>query len=267
MKKVVFTVIVSDYDDLKEPEYFNETWDHICFTDQDITSKLWKIVKIPKGGKKTSRKYKILNQFPNYDVSVYLDATFQIINDLDKFALSKTEGIWLNQHTQRHTVVEEAKIIKLKNIDSSEVINSQISRYDSEGFPDESGLWRCGIIVRNPKDSSITKLCEDWWDEIEAGSWRDQVSFPYVCWKNNITPSPILHGISSIYFKQHLHKVRPEDEIVFIKSANTPAQQVHCIVTEEGISVPKWLLNYIPYQSKDEIIRTIKLLNGTVVYG
>jgi hypothetical protein len=29
---------------------------------------------------------------------------------------------------------------------------------------------------------------EEWWKEIEKFSYRDQISFPYVCWKNDFKP-------------------------------------------------------------------------------
>jgi hypothetical protein len=31
---------------------------------------------------------------------------------------------------------------------------------------------------------------EDWWIELKYGSKRDQLSFPYVAWKNNLEHSP-----------------------------------------------------------------------------
>ena len=38
--------------------------------------------------------------------------------------------------------------------------------------------------MRNHNLSSVIKTMEDWWLELKYWSKRDQLSFPYVCWKN-----------------------------------------------------------------------------------
>ncbi len=41
------------------------------------------------------------------------------------------------------------------------------------------------MIFRKNKDEKLMKVMEDWWDEILNNGRRDQLSFCYVCWKNN----------------------------------------------------------------------------------
>src|SRR3546814_11941908 len=99
MKKICFTSIFGPYDSLKEPLNPNPSWEFVCFTNQDLKSTTWNIVKVEgDDNKKLSRKYKIPNLFPEYDLSLYIDATFEIKRQpLDKIALSKTEAIWLTR--------------------------------------------------------------------------------------------------------------------------------------------------------------------------
>jgi hypothetical protein len=277
MKKICFTSLFSDYDDLKEPQKPSADWDFVCFTDQDIKSDTWNIVKVDGGNsRKISRKYKIPNLFPEYDLSLYLDATFEIKRQhLDTFALSKTDGIWLNAHPQRKCLYEEAAIIIEKNLDDTEVVTKQIERYRAEGLPEHWGLWRCGIMVRNPKDEKITEMCELWMKEVEENSWRDQPSFSYACWKTGVVPNEILHGITVNFFKQHLHKPRPTDTWTFVgegdydKSLTEKYQGAHLIILKNGLLYPEWINLYISLKShgRERFIELIKILNGIVVHG
>jgi hypothetical protein len=273
MKKICWTVITGSYDDLKEPIKPNPSWDFVCFTNQDLKSDTWNIVRIEgENNRKLSRKYKIPNLFPEYDISVFCDATFQLRKNLDIFALNKKEGIWLKRHPQRQCAYEEAEIVALKNLDKSEVIDKHILRYRAEGFPEQYGLWRCGIMVRNPKDEKITELCETWWKEVEAGTWRDQISFPYACWKTGLKPRSILPGITEQYFTQHLHKTHITDEWRSVGEVDMSLKDkhplAHLIVTEKGILYPRWLGLYIPSSTpKEQFISLVKTLQGTVVHG
>ena len=47
-KKIVYTAIIGNYDNLHEPKIYNEDWEYICFTDNPhiLRSKHWKIIDI-----------------------------------------------------------------------------------------------------------------------------------------------------------------------------------------------------------------------------
>lgn len=282
MKKICFTAVFGDTDDLKEPLKYSLGWDMVCYTDNpNLTSTAWDIELVSPGDpKKLSRYVKIKNHFPDYDLSCYIDATFEIKRPLDPFALSKTEGIWLNRHPQRNCVYEEAQIVIDKTLDSKETIVKQIEKYRAEGLPEQNGLYRCGIMVRNPKDTKITEMCDLWWDEVEKGSYRDQISFPYACYKTGVVPNEILHGITQIYFKQSLHKANPTTEWLYVQNSGDlldPAYETykniidrydtaHMIILTDGFLTPKWVKNYInPKVGRDRFEELVKILNGTTV--
>ena len=89
-KGVVYTSITGDYDDLLTPLHINENWDYICFTDKDIKSDFWQIKQIGNSNLdpvRKAKKYKILphRYLSAYDYSLYIDANFIIIGDIDKF--------------------------------------------------------------------------------------------------------------------------------------------------------------------------------------
>ena len=285
MKKIIYTIITNDCDTLKEPLKHSPGWDYLCLTDNpNLKSDTWNIevVNDLEDPKKLSRLYKIKNHFPDYDLSIFIDATFSIKRPLDPFALSKTEGIWLNSHPQRQCLYEEAQVVIDKNLDNPETVLNQISRYKAEGLPEQNGLYRCGIMVRNPKDDRITEMCDLWWKEVENGSWRDQVSFPYACWKTKVIPNTILHGITQIYFKQSLHLSKPTTEWLYVaNSGESPRpcyeeykytidryDTAHLIILKDGLLTPAWLRNYIsPKVGRYRFIELVKILNGVSVYG
>jgi len=279
MKKVIYTVIFGGVDDIKEPYHYNTDWDYVCFTDNpDLTSDHWDIQVVPKSDntKKASRFYKIKNQFPEYDLSIYIDATFEIRRDLNHYTHQRDKSIWVNKHPMRQCAYEEAQIVIDKGLDNKEVVENQILKYQFDGFPGDFGLWRCGIIIRNPKDDKVEDLCNIWYNEIEEGSWRDQISFPYACWKADIHPKMIPYGLSETYFKQSLHKAHPTDDWKYVsltKEENSYDKELtikystaHLIILKDGILFPKWVNNYISLKNgTDRFCELVKILNGTIV--
>jgi len=274
MKKICYTVLTNDSDDLKEPLKPNPSWDYVVFTDNpELRSTTWSIELVNgTDPKKLSRFYKVKNHFPEYDISVFIDATFTIKKDLDYFALNKKEGIWLNRHPMRQCAYQEAEVVKEKGLDDPKTVDSLISNYESEGFPKEWGLWRCGIMVRNPRDTLLTQMCETWWKEIEQGTYRDQISFPYACWKTGLKPNSIVKGITETYFKQSLHKAQPTTDWLFTgegeydKSLTERYSTAHVILTKKGLLYPKWIKNYVSMKNGEErFLELIKILGGVIV--
>ena len=74
-------------------------------------------------------------------------------------------------------------------------MEEQVNYYKSQGFPEKYGLGVMGAIFRKHNDSAVIKVMEDWWDENVRFTNQDQLSFAYVCWKNDFHPS-----VSLIYY-------------------------------------------------------------------
>ncbi len=51
---------------------------------------------------------------------------------------------------------------------------------------------------------------EEWWIELKYGSKRDQLSFPYVAWKNNLDFNFINEDIDNNQWFQLMKKWRQE---------------------------------------------------------
>ncbi len=190
-KRVVYTVITGNYDDLMKPRFINDNWDYICFTDsEDLKSDFWKIKRIEDQDLDFTRKYKALPHIylSQYDYSLYIDGNFIIKGDIEDYInkYSQNNPILCLIHPDRDCIYDEAEIcIKIKK-DSPERIENQITKYQSQEYPSHNGLIAGGILYRKHNDPVVIKVMEDWWDEIKSNSFRDQLSFNYVCWKNGL---------------------------------------------------------------------------------
>jgi len=88
-------------------------------------------------------------------------------------------------HAERYCLYQEAAHCIHRHKDDPEVIRRQVSRYTQEGVPANYGLAECSILLRR-HTKQVREFNELWWNEILAGSVRDQISFPYVAWKTGI---------------------------------------------------------------------------------
>jgi len=199
----LYTCIIDNYDQLKEVS-LPVGWEAICFSNTDIVSKTWKIVRIEKSDK-IYREIKIRPDkfLPSHDKSVWIDGNLEFIIPFEQFVKGK-DGFWLMTHPDRNCIYEEAlRCIELKK-DSEEVIRKQMFFYAINDYPKNNGLSATGVLIR---DSNIInfQFGEYWWKEIESGSIRDQLSFPYVARLHSLKFKmfPFLEG-----FQYHYHVPR-----------------------------------------------------------
>ena len=190
---VIYTVIIDGYDTLKEPEFLDENCDYVCFTnDKKLTSEIWQTRLIEDthiDNTRLQRMYKILPHrfLSEYEYSIYIDGNVRIIGSFRDFVKKEWRGASLLglKHPSRDNVYDEAEACINFNKDDPEIIRKQIEKYKSEGYMADNGLTVNNIIFRKNNDQQLIKVMEDWWEEIQNNSRRDQLSFCYVCWKNH----------------------------------------------------------------------------------
>jgi len=191
---VIYTVITGEYDKLHIPEYINDEFDYICFTDNpELKSDIWDIRLIVNNeGLDTvrlARKTKILvhKYLKDYDYSIYVDGKIAIIGDLKNYIdkYSKGSPLLCFPHFVRDCVYLEGESCVEYKKDKELVIRDQLEQYNKEGYPVHNGLVDTACIVRSHNNSQLCKVMDDWWNEVKTKSKRDQLSFGYSCWKNN----------------------------------------------------------------------------------
>ncbi len=190
---VIYTAITGNYDALITPEHINEDYDYICFTDNPaLESNFWQIREMEASDLddvRKARRYKVLPHvyLPEYDFSVWVDGNFEIVGDVEEYIkeYSKQSPMLCIVHPDRDCAYEEAQACIDQGKDADEIIQSQMERYTARNYPRHSGMIASGILFRKHGEPDVIKVMNDWWAEIESFSRRDQLSFNYVCWKNN----------------------------------------------------------------------------------
>lgn len=194
-KGVIYSAIIGGYDQIKEPKYVSPELQYILFTDNpELKSDKWKVQLIENKDKldnvRLARRIKILGHeyLKDFDYSIWVDGKLEIIGDLREYIeqYRKKEPILCFNHYINDCIYDEKTACIALNKDTPEVIEKQILKYKNEGYPEHNGLVETGIMVRELKDERVQKTMELWWKEIIDGSRRDQLSFNYVCWKNNL---------------------------------------------------------------------------------
>jgi len=131
-------------------------------------------------------------------------------------ALSLTEeveragcSIGVFRHPERYCAYDEGATCIKRGKDTAERITAQLSRYESEGFPRQYGLAECNVIIRRHNDPAVKAAMDIWWDEIEKGSRRDQLSFNYALWRAGLVYQELGNGLVDVRsdrrFVYHLH--------------------------------------------------------------
>ena len=187
----VYTCITQSYDSLKAPLIIDNRFAYFCFTDNPSSViPPWEFLPISLKGlsPKDQNRYIKMHPhefLPDYDVTVYVDGSIQIVGDIQELilrAFSSREDIFLYRHPQRNCVYSEAAACAHFSHEWIWTIASQMRRYSKGGYPVDNGLFEAGVIIRK-QSASMRRLMEEWWREYCDGAKRDQLSLPYVAWR------------------------------------------------------------------------------------
>jgi hypothetical protein len=192
----IYTAITGNYDSLKEPP------EGVCvsgvnfyaFTDWAQPTRAWKILPAKEAFRSprlNAKFHKILSHisFPESDITLWIDGAIEILPTTSLLDLANSflreADIAVFHHRFRYCVYQEAIYCIHDKRDTPAVIRGQIFRYTQEGYPANHGLAECSILLRR-NTKQVSQFNELWWSEIQAGSIRDQISFPYVARKAGI---------------------------------------------------------------------------------
>lgn len=243
MKVSVICANFGDYDDIhSNPELINkDSFDWFMFTDnkdnKDNKSDFWNIINEPYYNQ---NKIDGKNNFMNDDISskvknmmiakyyklqahnvdfiiennythiVWIDSSVSIlnnnfVNDLSSIISQDKNELVNFIHPERDNIYDEGNLsIRMDKYDGQD-ISLQLKKYQEEGFGYKNkGLYWCGFFCRKVNDR-MNKIFDDWWEENIKMSFQDQISFPYVLWKNNKSPDCIIY--QSMYQNEFLGRV------------------------------------------------------------
>lgn len=216
---VVYSAIANNYNPLLNPSVRDEGIDYFCFTDQALWYRLannivWKIKPFPKDVRdleptRKCRMVKILPHrfFPEYEYSVCVDGSIDIIGDIRALLTQYDYPAMLCfKHPKRSCIYQEGKTCIDLGKDDPQVISRQLDCYRGQGFPENAGLIESGVLIRRHNDPTVIRVMEDWWREVRTQSRRDQLSFPYVAWRNDFWPTTM--GDESVWGSSRVFTLR-----------------------------------------------------------
>ncbi len=202
-KIVVYTCITGNYDEVLDPMYKKNNISYVLFTNnKSLKSNVWEVRDIPEYLKELKNnvlinryiKIKPHEIFKDYDYSIYIDGNIRIISDISGFVstINKKSGLSFHRHRARNCIYEEGKACIYMGKGNKYKIKEQLKKYKEEGLPKEFGLLEANVIVTDLHSKKSIKILNDWYQEfILSESNRDQLSLPYVIWKNNLNISDI----------------------------------------------------------------------------
>ena len=200
-KRIIYTSVFGGYDEVVEQS--SNGWDWKCFSEDTHTP-------IYEDNNRNAKRFKVLphRYLKDYEYSVFIDGNMSVRGDLnelvDKYLVDSNVAFFSHSNNNldgRNCAYDEARtIFELgdKNMkatpdrgilnykDNPFVIEKQMNRYIDEGFPKNSGLITGMVILRRHNKADCIQTMEDWWTEIKYNSKRDQLSFNYSAWKNNL---------------------------------------------------------------------------------
>lgn len=230
LKKVVYTIILGGYDKVKS-FYKQNGYDYFLFSDDNSTNKIkntnWTILEIPDEIKNlnisTVKKQRFIKLHPHlffkkYDLSIYIDGTFIIKGNLNEFLLrilSPNLQLYTFEHPARNSIFNEIKACIMSKKEKKSMGDLIFRKYQKEKFPDNNGLIESCLLIRRHNEKECINVMNKWYKEIKKYSHRDQLSFNYIYWKNNVKLKYIIKNYALKYFYQnsiHLIKTNYEDE-------------------------------------------------------
>lgn len=203
-KVVLYSCITGKYDVIYSPLLNLPNIDYILYTDSVLPSKnsKWKTREIPKFLQHFSPndQNRYIKMHPHeffsgdYDYSIYIDGKIHLLGDVFPLtnSINKKTGLALFQHGTRENVYSEAEVLIKLQKGNVKKIREQMERYKNVGFPEDSGLFEMAVIASDLSNSVSEKLLDSWWKEyIVTESLRDQISWPYILWRNNFSKEDI----------------------------------------------------------------------------
>jgi len=213
---VVYTAVTGHYDKIHPVYIPTPNTDYICLTtDPSLQAEGWTIFRIGfdyLDPRRLAKVFKVLPHlfYPAYTYSIWVDANIAIKTDLsplrERYLKKTANGIALFRHAKRNCAYREATECLRWGKDCGATIRAQMACYKLCGYPDNHGLIAGRVILREHHVEDVKCLMAAWWQEIEAFSVRDQLSFNYCAWMLDKPFAYIPSDDFARYFSVRPHK-------------------------------------------------------------
>lgn len=177
----VYTALFGQYDNVQPALWPNS----YLFTDQDIKPDGWQVVNVyPLEDDRYASRYYFSQScrvLPQAEYTIMHGANAQL--KVEPGSLIKYLGdndLACCAHP-RGNVYDEAKAVIKMRKDKRETVEAQMERYRQEGF--KGNNLSALILVVRYNSPALQEFETILWNEIQDGSYRDQLAFDYCRWK------------------------------------------------------------------------------------
>lgn len=216
MKKfAIYTACIGGYDDIAQPPVVSDQFDYFVFSDhsQDERCGIWKIISAPIKDNMSpifwaryikTHPHELL---PQYDAWIWVDTNLLFA---DNFIYNKFAD-WYNgsalvaacPHPATDDVYEHIYEMCCFGFEKDIVCLQAMKYLQEHNYPAHHGLCETGILFRK-NISCVTTFDERWWWHIQNLSKRDQFSFNYVLYVQQIQWESILPQNEPIRQSPHI---------------------------------------------------------------
>ena len=200
----VYTVLFGSGDEIREPLVSPDNIRYFIITDQALREdSLWQKRDVSGLLPEEIRDDPVLCNrwckmhpdriFPEYEVSIYLDANILITSDLTPL-IAGLEKYPVNmfRHRTRDCAYQEIRACRKQKKAPRENLAQDKKRLEKRGLPKHWGLLEAPVIARRHHDPLCRGIMDEWWkDFCESVSRRDQIALMECLWQLQIPPEQI----------------------------------------------------------------------------
>lgn len=200
-RHVVYTAIAGDYESLKIPDSPDPDVDYVCFAPEPAADEgPWTcrpFAWTDEDPTRTARWHKLHGPelFPDAETVVWIDGNITLLSgterEIREKLLAGPNPIATLRHFDRDNVWDEVEACIERGKDDPALLRAQVARYRAAGFPDKHPFAETCIVASRPADPRARAVFATWWEELAAGSRRDQISLPFALWKNGADFTPL----------------------------------------------------------------------------
>lgn len=193
---VVYTAVAGGYDRVASPDSQGSEAAFVCFTTGfPLPSDPWHAVMVDfqyRSDRRLAKIFKLFPHllFPDVQYSLWIDGNVKCkispVDLVDEYLRNTGMGLACLRHNKRGCLYDEAEECIRAGKDDESVILRQIRAYEKEGYPHGRGLIQGRVLLRDHYDPLVSRTMDVWWDEVDRGSERDQISFNYAAWKSGL---------------------------------------------------------------------------------
>lgn len=229
-KYVIYTAVVGNYDEIKQPQVVDGRFDYILFSN-DINEKrigVWQVKPIPYHNPIQTKIARWVKTHPEellseYEASLWIDSNIIIIHSVvyERFIehYSSDTLVSTMRHAFRNCVYDEMFMILCCGFEHENVTLKWGKMLRKEGYPKNNGLCETGVFFRRHSDKKVKEFDRIWWSIIDRYSRRDQYSVNYSLWKTGLNWSYFISRDETVYTSSYLthveHKGNVPQRLIF----------------------------------------------------